>query len=114
MTRGMSDDRRRSERHPVEVPAKLVLDDGVVADVVVRNLGDLGALVSTSDLEVAVREGDRALLELMEFRDGHFGDHVVRRAGSVVRVEMELGERAVLRQLAIFFDGGADPRPPAA
>jgi hypothetical protein len=114
MTGAMEDDRRRARRHTVEVPARLLLDDGVEADVVIRNIGDRGALVSMTDLEVPIREGDRAVLEHTEFHDGKFGGRQVRRGGAVVRVEMELGQQSVVRQLAIFFDEGPDPRSPAA
>ena len=114
MAGAMEDDRRRAKRHPVEVPARLVLHDGVETEVVIRNIGDRGALVSMSDLEVPVREGDRAVLEHTEFREGRFGSRRVRRGGSVVRVDMELANQAVQRQLAIFFDEGPDPRSPAA
>jgi hypothetical protein len=110
----MEDDRRRSKRHPVEIPARLVLDDGVETDVVIRNIGDLGALVSIADLEVTIHEGDRAILEHPEYIGGKVGRKKLRRAGSVVRVDMELVARSVLRQLAIFFDQGPAPRPPAA
>jgi hypothetical protein len=110
----MEDDRRRSRRHPVEVPARLELDDGVEADVVIRNIGELGALVSMADLEISVAEGDRVIIEHPEWNAGKFGTKKVRRTGSVVRVDMELAQSAVLRQLAIFFDGGPSPRPPAA
>jgi hypothetical protein len=108
------DDRRRSRRHEVRIPARLVLDDGVETEVVIRNIGDLGALVSVSDLEVPVHEGDRAILEHPEMRGSRPGKRTVRRTGAIVRVDMELAARAVLRQLAIFFDDGPSPRPSAA
>jgi hypothetical protein len=114
MTCAMEDDRRRTRRHPVEVPARLFLDDGVATDVVIRNIGDRGALLSMADLEVPVRTGDRAVLEHTEFLEGKFGSRQVRRGGSVVRVELELAHQSVMRQLAIFFDEGPDPRSPAA
>jgi hypothetical protein len=108
------DERRRARRHEVEIPARLLLDDGVETDVVIRNIGDLGALVSVSDLEVPVHEGDRAVLEHPEMKGNKPSRRKVRRSGAVVRVDMELVARAVLRQLAIFFDDGPSPRPPAA
>jgi hypothetical protein len=108
------DERRRARRHDVEIPARLVLDDGVETDVVIRNIGDLGALVSVSDLEVPVHEGDRAILEHPQMQGAKPGRRMIRRTGAIVRVDMELASRAVLRQLAIFFDDGPAPRPSAA
>jgi hypothetical protein len=110
----MEDDRRRAKRHAVELPGRMLLDDGVQAEVVVRNIGELGALVSLADLEVTVREGDRVTLEHPEVVDGKVGKKTVRRSGAIVRVDMELVSRAVVRQLAIFFDDGPSPRHPAA
>jgi hypothetical protein len=109
----MADDRRRSKRLAVEIPARLLLDDGVEAEVVVKNIGDLGALLSLSDLEVTVREGDRSILDYPD-PSSKSGKKRLRRSGAVVRVDMELVSRAVVRQLAVFFDDGPSPRPPAA
>lgn len=99
------DERRRAERHAVDAPGRLFLSEGRVVPVHIRDLGELGALVQLADLEEAVLEGERTVLE--HPRPGAAG--VTRRAGSVVRVELEFREMGILRQLAVFFDAGPPP-----
>jgi hypothetical protein len=101
------EDRRRAERHPVDLLAELVLQEGQRIPVRVVNIGPLGALLTTSDLEDAVLEGQRVWLRHAEIVDGVPGEKVVMTPGSVVRVDLEFAETGVSRQMAIFFDGGA-------
>jgi hypothetical protein len=102
-------DRRRAERHLVDAPGVLHLSDGRRVAVRIHDLGELGALLQLADLEEAVLEGERAVLEhppLGETADSHRRVHSV---GAVVRVELDFLESGIQRQLAVFFDGGAPP-----
>jgi hypothetical protein len=103
-------DRRRSERHPVDIPGTLYLSDGREVPVRIQNLGELGALVRITDLEEAVLEGERAVLQHPVTVEGvvHHGE-IVRTAGAVVRVELDFEEQGIARELAVYFDGGAKP-----
>jgi hypothetical protein len=109
------DNRRRSERTPTSIPARLHLAHGRDADVTISNVGELGALVTLYDLEVEVREGERALLEHPPLLDGHAGKGVVRTPAAVVRVDLDLTTDAsgpasgVVRHVALYFDGGPKP-----
>jgi hypothetical protein len=102
-------ERRRAPRFDVTAPGRLHLAGGRSADVVLRNVGELGALVSIEDLELTIAEGERALLEHPAFLDGRITDRHVRTAAAVVRVELDLDGEGVARQVALHFDGG--PRP---
>jgi hypothetical protein len=104
------DERRRSERTPCAIPARLLLAGAREAAATIRNIGELGALVSTPDLEVEIHEGERVLLEHPKVVDGKAsGTKKVRTTGAVVRVELDLDPEAVLRHVAIYFDGGPKP-----
>lgn len=110
------DERRRSERVPTSIPARLLLAKGRAADVTISNVGELGALVTLHDLEVEVREGERALLVHPPLLDGRPSASAargatkgaVRTAAAVVRVDLDL-EGDVVRHVALYFDGGPLP-----
>jgi hypothetical protein len=104
------DERRRSERVPCAIPARLLLAGGREAAATIRNIGELGALLSTQDLEVEIHEGERALLEHPKVTDGRAtGTKKFRTSGAVVRVELDMDPAAILRHVAIYFDGGPKP-----
>jgi hypothetical protein len=102
-------ERRRAERHPVDYPGRLFLSANRVVGVRILNLGELGALVAASDLEEAILEGERALLEHPVLLDGEPQDEIAQTVCAVVRVEMDFGEAGIARHLALFFDGGGVP-----
>lgn len=111
------DERRRSSRIPTSIPARLHLAGHRDVDVTISNVGELGALVTLNDLEVEVREGERALLEHPPLTDGTPGKGLVRTTAAVVRVDLDLtGSTAgralddVVRHVALYFDGGPAPR----
>jgi len=104
-------ERRRVPRFDVTAPARLLLAGGRSAPVILRNVGELGALVSIGDLELAISAGERALLEHPAFVDGHATERRLRTPAFVVRVDLDLdleGDR-LDRQVALHFDGGALP-----
>lgn len=104
-------ERRRAERHAVDAEGTLTLSAGRVLPVRIADLGELGALLTLGDLEDAVIEGERALLDHPMVRDGRLLRSRGKTAGRVVRVELEFEPGGVVRRLALFFDGGG---PPAA
>lgn len=98
----------------MDAEGRLFLSEGRVLPVHIRDLGELGALVQTGDLEEAVLEGERALLEHPALTDvgrepSQRQEELCRSAGAVVRVELDFLETGILRQLAIYFDGGDAP-----
>jgi hypothetical protein len=105
----VTDERRRTERIAVEIPARLLLAGGREAAVTIRNVGELGVLVSVTDLEIGIHEGERALLEHPRLVDGHPDKALVRTPAAVVRVELDFDPGAITREVALYFDGG--PRP---
>ena len=108
-------ERRRAERLPVDFPASLHLSEGRQVSVRVKNLGEMGALIQIPHLESQVREGDRAVLEFLRPRAGLDAQVLEgpsgRTACTVVRVDVDLDfdDDGVLRELAVFFDGGPPP-----
>lgn len=105
----MSQERRRAERHAVDARGALFLAGGRRVEVQIADLGEMGALLSLSDLEDAVLEGERALLEHPELVAGHAGPHYRQTAGRVVRVELDFEPEGIVRRVALFFDGGGPP-----
>jgi hypothetical protein len=102
-------ERRRAERHAVDFPAEVLLAGDRRVRVRVVNIGALGALCEASDLEEAVIEGERAVLDHPVVVDGRPSRKRARTVGSVVRVDLEFTEGSVCRHLAIYFDGGPPP-----
>jgi hypothetical protein len=105
----MTDERRRSARRDVQIPAVLRLGGGRSVAARIRNVGELGALVEIVDLEVSVEEGERALLVHPRIVDGEPSGPTVETAASVVRVDLDVDATAIVRHVALYFDGG--PRP---
>ena len=103
--RPLLDERRRFERLPVHLPGRLHLGAGVCVDVVVQNVGENGVLLSALDLEHTVDRNDRVVVEL----PGDAAPTERLRAGGVVRVDLEMTDEGIARQIAVCFDGG--PRP---
>ena len=102
-------ERRRADRHPVDIPGELFLADGRRVAVRIQNLGEMGALLAMADLEESVEEGDRAVLDHPVLKDGKATRKHARTPGCVVRVALEFEVGAVARYLAVFFDGGGLP-----
>ncbi len=106
-----SPERRRSDRHPVDLPGELFLSQGRTVPVRIKNVGELGALLQIQDLEEAVLEGERAVLDHPIAVDGVVQpEDRARTACKVVRVELDFEEEGISRELAVFFDGGIAPQ----
>ncbi|MHC5011149.1 MAG: hypothetical protein ACYTG6_09390 [Planctomycetota bacterium] len=104
-----SPERRKAERHSANLPGTLFLSEGREMPVRILNIGGLGALVSMTDLEEAVLESERAVLEHPLLEQGAPEEACGRTPCAVVRVELDFAEAGVARHLALFFDGGAPP-----
>jgi hypothetical protein len=102
-------ERRKAERHAVDYQGRLFLSEGRRIPVRILNLGELGALVSMTDLEEAVMEAERAVLEHPVLDDDVATGQTARTPCSVVRVELEFAAGGVSRHLALYFDGGGKP-----
>lgn len=110
-----SDERRRSDRHPVDLPGELYLSEGRRVPVRIKNVGELGALLQIQDLEEAVLEGERAVLDHPVAVSGTVqAEKRARTVCAVVRVELDFEVEGISRELAVFFDGGIPPRGCAA
>jgi hypothetical protein len=105
----MAGERRKAERHAVDYQGRLFLSEGRRIPVRILNLGPLGALVSMTDLEEALMEGERAVLEHPVLEEDGSAGGTGRTACSVVRVELDFHVGGVARHLALYFDGGAAP-----
>ncbi len=97
-----SQERRAHDRVPVRLPVRLRAEGGEEFDGVVENLGSLGALVSTLDLDTTLDVGDRLALEIT--RDEAEGGGNLAAAGVVVRVEQEFTGAEIRRSFAVRFD----------
>jgi hypothetical protein len=102
-------ERRRAERLPVDMAGDVILSEGRKVAVQIVNIGPLGALLKVVDLEEAVFEGERAVLDHPAIVDGKPQHKRARTRGAVVRVEMDFAEEGVSRHLAMYFDGGPLP-----
>ncbi len=112
----MGDERRSSERLPVDLPGELFLSAGRRVAVRIQNIGRLGALVQITDLEDAVLEGERAVLDHPVLDDETAADLSKLLDGkraltpcAVVRVALDFEATGIHRELAVHFDGGPGP-----
>ncbi|MFQ5844066.1 MAG: PilZ domain-containing protein [Planctomycetota bacterium] len=92
------EERRAYERARVQYQARARCDDGRELLATVENLGGLGALLATADLDVALEPGESVALEI-EIPDR--GPVAVR--GEILRVEQELTGGEVRRAIAVRF-----------
>ena len=102
-------ERRRAERHAVDVEGVLVLSAGLQVPVTIADLGEMGALLTMTELEDAVLEGERAILKHPMLSDGRLSKRKAETAGRVVRVELDFEPEGIVRRVALFFDGGGGP-----
>lgn len=105
-------DRRRAERHAINATGTLSLAGGRQVQVTIADLGELGALLSIHELEDAVLEGERALLDHPLLQEGRLSARRALTGGRVVRVELDFEPEGIVRRVALFFDGGGGPSAP--
>jgi hypothetical protein len=94
-----TDDRRAHGRSEVRYACRIRTPDGRVLDGCVENLGVLGALVSTADLEAALDVSDHVILGVEVPEHG-----AVEVEGEILRLEQEFAEGDIRRYFAIRFN----------
>ncbi|MHC4932843.1 MAG: PilZ domain-containing protein [Planctomycetota bacterium] len=94
------DEKRSHRRKVVRFAVRVTLEGGKVFDGMVENLGKLGALVTTSDLETPLEVGGKLDLEI-EMPDGS----KVETAGEILRLDQEFSQGEIRRALAVRFAG---------
>jgi hypothetical protein len=92
------EERRAHERLPVRYPVRVRVPGELSFDGTVENLGGLGALVSTPDLEAPFDVGDHVLLEVA------MPGRKVAVGGVVLRLEQEFSGGDIRRVFAVRFD----------
>jgi len=91
--------RRLVVRHTVRVR----LQDGLQLDGTVENLGRLGALITTNDLEGLLDVGEHITLVI------ETGAQPVEVTGEVLRLDQEFAEGEIRRTFAVKFDEAIEP-----
>lgn len=98
-----SREKRAHERFPVQYPVTVRCPSGDNIAGTVDNIGALGALISTLDLESTVEVGDQVELTIdMPGLNGAPGPVLV--TGEVLRLEQEFYGGEIRRAFAIRFD----------
>lgn len=90
-------ERRSHGRERVDFPVRIRIASGEEFDGVVDNLGDLGALVATANLEAALDVGATVTLRI------DTGKGVVVAEGEVLRIEQEFAEGDIRLSFAVRF-----------
>ena len=91
------DERRAHERVSVTIEARLRLASGKELTGRIENIGDLGAYVSTADLDGSIEVGDS--VTVIFDKDGE----TVERTGEVLRHDQEFTGGEIRRAVAVRF-----------
>jgi len=97
-------EQRAHERTTVKWPVAIQKEAGSEFPGTVENLGALGALVSSPELEPSLVIGDRVTLRLE-----HDGT-TISAAGEIVRVDQEFAAGDIRRTFAVKFDAEIEIR----
>jgi len=95
----MSEEKRAHERIAVRYPVRILVGDAEAISGTVENLGVLGALISTVELEPHLDVGSRLQLTI-----AISGAGPVDVAGEVLRVDQEFFSGEIRRTFAVRFD----------
>ena len=95
-------EKRAHVRERVRYDARVEVAGGGSFEGVVENLGALGALVATAEIEVPLEPGDRVILHVFR-ADGDLGV-----SGEILRIDQELSGGEIRRALAVKFDTPLD------
>ena len=91
-------EKRAHERAAVTYPVTVRNAGGTEFQGMVENLGGLGALVSTPDLEVSIVVGDEVTLSIETSDQGS-----VEARGEILRLEQEFSGGDIRRSFAVRF-----------
>jgi hypothetical protein len=97
-----SPDKRAHERKALRRATTVRNPAGAELEATVENVGALGALISTEDLETALAVGDRVSLRL------GIDDEEHEVAGEILRLDQEFVEGDIRRTFAVKFDDPVD------
>ena len=92
-------EKRAHDRLRVRYFVRIEMDDGAAFEGVVENLGALGVLVTTPEIEVPLEPGTRVKLSIT-LSD----DTLLEVKGAILRIDQELAEGEIRRALAVRFD----------
>ena len=98
----MGQDKRAHERAVTDLAVTVRGSGGAVLKGTVENLGSLGALVSTLDLEAALDVGDKVTLVLQA------RGRTVEAEGEILRLEQEFAAGDIRRAFAVRFTEPVD------
>ena len=94
----MGREKRAHERAATDLSVTVRTSGGAVLKGTVENLGTLGALVSTPDLEAALDVGDEVTVSLR-----NAAGEVVEVEGEILRLEQEFAAGDIRRAFAVRF-----------
>ena len=97
------EEQRAHERVVVRYPVKVRIGEREIAGTV-ENLGVLGALVSTIELDPPLDVGHRISLTIAVSEKGP-----VETQGEILRVDQEFADGEIRRTFAVRFDHGIEP-----
>ncbi len=92
-------EKREHARVTVNYPARVEVEGAGAFDAVIENVGSMGALLASSDIEVPMESGTFVQLVIAM---GALGE--VRVRGEVVRSDQELAGADIRRIFAVRFD----------
>jgi len=92
------DERRAFQRFDAGIPARVVLRSGTGIECRIENVGELGAYVSTADLDGVIEVGDRVAVSFVRAGTD------IEREGEVLRHDQEFTGGEIRRSFAIRFD----------
>ena len=92
-------EKRAHDRLRVRYSVRIEIDDDGAIEGTVENLGALGVLVTTPEIEVPLEPGSRVKLSIT-LSD----DTLPEVKGAILRIDQELAEGEIRRALAVRFD----------
>ncbi len=92
-------EKRAHDRLRVRYFVRIETDDGGALEGVVENLGALGVLVTTPEIELPLEAGTRVKLSITLSDES-----LVEVKGEILRVDQELADGDIRRALAVRFD----------
>lgn len=96
-------EKRAHERIPARYPVEVRCPSGATLAGTVENIGSLGALITTLDLETDLEVGDKVHLSI-SMPNLRGGSGPVRVTGEVLRLEQEFTGGDIRRAFAVRFD----------
>ncbi len=96
-------EKRAHDRLRVRYSVRIEIDDDGAIEGTVENLGALGVLVTTPEIEVPLEAGNRVSLSITLADNS-----LVVAKGEILRIDQELADGEIRRALAVRFDQPID------